>query len=350
MVNAVLKRRASDCLLWAPRCCAPMKSRSVERCAPCVRVFMEIFVADVKPRLWPLLLKSSKDRLVYYSSSVLMTGRARWLTASCRFNSGRFHVVTRKHAFGFPNGFWDWCRLPRLIIPSRITPKRSSPPVERGPRMSWMCPRSGGRRRGVLRARPAVQIQIGDWLFSLSCGVGLRYIRHTEVWRSLPLWLFGLVLRPCPWVTLLGGWATAAPPPPPVPSHSLKAGSVWDGRHGALGHTKSLLTWKPGAAFYHVAPRGPCFISALISSSSSFFFTISERCVCFRPGHCCDSGAEVTAPSDGLGSEFKYLPLSAPFRRPFHSSLPAFMKSAPCIGISSSHHVVAVDAICSLVP
>lgn len=229
MVNAVLKRRASDCLLWAPRCCAPMKSRSVERCAPCVSIYGNICCWCETPAL-AFALERSKGRLVYYSASVLMTGRARWLMASCCFNGGRFHVVTRKHAFGFPNGFWDWCRLPRLIIPSRITPKPSSPPVERGPRMPWMCPRSGGRRRGVLRARPAVQIQIGDWLFSLSCGVGLRYIRHTEVWRSLPLWLFGLVLRPCPWVTLLGGWATATPPPPPVPSHSLKAGSVWDGR------------------------------------------------------------------------------------------------------------------------
>lgn len=60
MVNVVLKRRALFALSSTVLRTNEISSLSVERCAPCVRVFMEIFVADVKSRLWPLLLKSSK--------------------------------------------------------------------------------------------------------------------------------------------------------------------------------------------------------------------------------------------------------------------------------------------------
>lgn len=114
MVNAVLKRRASDCLLWAPRCCAPMKSRSVERCAPCVRVFMEIFVADVKPRLWPLLLKEAK-------AGLFTTARQCWwqagladlwprvvLTAAVFMSSRANMRLVSQMVFETDAGFLDW--------------------------------------------------------------------------------------------------------------------------------------------------------------------------------------------------------------------------------------------------
>lgn len=86
---------------------------------------------------------------------------------------------------------------------------------------------------------------------------------------------------------------------------------------GALGHTKSLLTWRPGEALYRLlsfCSQRAIFHPRLLLLISSFFK--SERCVCFTASvspQCSsflcaspsDSGTEVMVFKDGLGSEFK---------------------------------------------
>lgn len=71
----------------------------------------------------------------------------------------------------FPNDYGDWCKLPQLIIRSHITPK---PPAEKGSCTAFTCVYSHVSSAHFLQnassgfhANPAVQIQIGDWLFSL---------------------------------------------------------------------------------------------------------------------------------------------------------------------------------------
>lgn len=89
---------------------------------------------------------------------------------------------------------------PGLIIPhAGLTP----PPL---PAEERFCFLSSG-----LHASPALHIQIGCLLF-LRRGA-LVYKRHTEVWRSLPLWQFGLMQRPCPRMT---------PPRPPGHTERLQ--------------------------------------------------------------------------------------------------------------------------------
>lgn len=112
---------------------------------------------------------------------------------------------------------------------------------------------------------------------------------------------------------------------------------------GALGHTKRLLTWRPGEALHRLlsfCSQRPIFHLSLLLLISSFFFS-SERCVCFALSvslQCSrflcaspsDSGAEVTVFKDGLGSEFKELRRASYLLLPDGLFIPHFLPHKVC--------------------
>lgn len=199
-----------------------------------------------------------------------------------------------------------------------------------------------------------------DWWLVVfpSCGVGLWCIKGTlRFWHSLPLWLFGLMLQPCPRVTLLGGWWAPQLTPLPFSFKASELGTVWNRRLQLSASERAPLTRRSLVLpFIVLLLEAPFFISVCCSWFPLFFFG-SERCVCFALsvspqcflwlrhwGHGVQRwvGFRVQRSAPSF--------LSTSTRRPFHSSLPDFMRPAPCMGISSIHRAIQVDPICSLVP
>lgn len=162
---------------------------------------------------------------------------------------------------------------------------------------------------------------------------------------------FGLMLQPCPWMTLWGGRART--PLPPSPSSRPPR---WD-RVGQMPpalvqtkrapHMEARLLSLRSSSLYSSALKG-------VSVSLRQFLPQRSR---FRRASASDSGAEVMAFKDGLGSEFKDLPPPPGLLICTHQTAFPFLTSwltlawcAPCMGISCVHCVIPIDPICPLVP
>lgn len=174
-----------------------------------------------------------------------------------------------------------------------------------------------------------------------SCGSVLWYIKDTlRFWRSLPLLLY-----PFDAVAL-----SLVDPPYPTPPHSFRAGTV------CLELSATQRASSHGEALYRLlssCSQRPVFhlnVLLLIFSWALKGVSVSRRR--FLPsflwlrrwGHCVQRWVGFRVQRSPPSS------LSAPTRRPFHSSLPDFMRSVPCKGISSIHCVIPIDPIGSLVP
>lgn len=224
---------------------------------------------------WLWLSKTPNPALfttAHLCGAALMTGCDCWLmphvSQSAISTTTIFLLLSVNLLLVSSNDYWDWCHLPRLIIPSHITLKPRSPlPQRRVP----VChaPLSGAHIlqsvSSRLHASPAVQIQIERLVIFSSCGVGLWYIKaHWGLAASVAVWFDAA--WPCPWVTLLGA---AQLPPFSPPSSGTDASSPWP--HKDSPHMEAriglLSIWGLRSAF-HLLP------SPL--SSSSF-----QRCVCF---------------------------------------------------------------------
>lgn len=184
------------------------------------------------------------------------------------------------------------------------------------------------------------RLATGCFLF-MWCGA-LVYKGTLRFWRRV--WCCSLVLGWPSWE----GELHSCPPPPPL-LQGLRAGDRVGQRPGALGYTKSFLTWRSLVTPFIILPVfhlslllfllrlwKVCLFHA-VSFSSCFLWLRRwghgvQRWVGFR--------VQRSRPSF----------LSTPTRRPFHSSLPDFMRSAPCTGTSSIHCVIPIDPISSLVP
>lgn len=167
------------------------------------------------------------------------------------------------------------------------------------------------------------RLATGCFLF-MWCGA-LVYKGTLRFWCSLALWLFGLMLQPCPWVTLLGGWAA----PPPNPSRPLSWDRVGQ-MPGALSHTKSLHTWTSFVPSFINLLLKACFSSQ--SAALDFLFLLQLWKVCLFhavsfSSVSSNSGTEVTVFKDGLGSEFKDLCRASYLLLPDGLFIPHFLTS-----------------------
>lgn len=161
------------------------------------------------------------------------------------------------------------------------------------------------------------------------------------------LWLFGLMLQPCPWVTLWGGRA-GTPPPSSRPPRWDRVGQM----PPAIVHTKRAP---------HMEARLLSLHSSTLSSSALKGVSVPLRQ--FRPS--VPVSAVLPPLTQALRSRRSKMGWvqSSKISPPgllicSHQTAFSFLTSwltvawrcAPCMGISCVHCVIPIDPICPLVP